>query len=108
MEIFYKNGNTKDCKFFKQSQTCTNKKWNVIESESKSCYSNEDPKKNLTKSIESSLGGYSDAYILVTGKIAVRRTIAAIPNFDCWKLNLAVEKKLKQPLIAATQFLFKN
>ena len=47
------------------------KKWYVIDSESKSGYSDEDPIKFLTKSIESSLYNYSDAYILVTGNIAV-------------------------------------
>ena len=33
--------------------------------------------KLLTKSIESSLSDYSDAYILVTGNIAVTKTVAA-------------------------------
>ena len=32
--------------------------------------------KLLTKSIESSLSDYSDAYILVTGNIAVTKTVA--------------------------------
>ena len=48
-----------------------NKKWYVIDSESRSNYSHDDPIKFLTKSIESSLCDYSDAYILVTGNIAV-------------------------------------
>ena len=39
-------------------------------------YSHHDPIKFLSKSIESSLCNYSDAYILVTGDIAVTRTIA--------------------------------
>ena len=47
-----------------------------IDSESKGKYSHHDPIKFLTKSIESSLCDYSDAYILVTGNIAVTRTIA--------------------------------
>ena len=47
------------------------KKWYVIDSESKGNYSHENPIKFLTKSIESSLCDYSDAYILVTGNIAV-------------------------------------
>ena len=47
------------------------KKWYVIDSESKSNYSHPDPIKFLTKSIESSLCDYSDAYILVTGNINV-------------------------------------
>ena len=39
------------------------KKWYVIDSESKSRSSHEDPIRFLTKSIESSLCDYSDAYI---------------------------------------------
>ena len=46
------------------------KKWYVIDSESKGNYSQDDPIKFLTKSLESSLCDYSDAYILVTGNIA--------------------------------------
>ena len=45
------------------------KKWYVIDSESKGNYSHPNPIKFLTKSIESSLCDYSDAYILVTGNI---------------------------------------
>ena len=47
------------------------KKWYVIDNESKGNYSHHDPIKFLTKSIESSLCDYSDAYILVTGNINV-------------------------------------
>ena len=69
------NGNTKYCKFIKwhwqwKLKIC-NKKWYVIDSESKGNYSHHDPIKFLTKSIESSLCDYSDAYILVTGNITV-------------------------------------
>ena len=46
------------------------KKWYVINSESKSNYSHKNPINVLTKSIESNIFGYSDAYILVTGNIA--------------------------------------
>ena len=60
------------------------KKWYVRDSESKGSYSHHDPTKFLTKSIESSLCDYSDAYILVTGNIT------ATPNN------------------AATQVVFKN
>ena len=60
------------------------KKWYIIDSESKGNYSHENPIKFLTKSIESSLCDYSDAYILVTGNIT------ATPNN------------------AATQVVFKN
>ena len=49
-------------------------KWFVIDSESKSGYLHEDPINFYTKSIESSLCDYSDAYVLVTGNIAVVRT----------------------------------
>ena len=54
------------------------KKWYVIDSEPKGNYSHHDPIKFLTKSIESSLYDYSDAHILVTGDIAVTRTITAV------------------------------
>ena len=47
------------------------KRWYVIDSESKSGSSHEDLIKFLTKSIESTLCDYSDAYILVTGNITV-------------------------------------
>ena len=47
------------------------KKLYVIDSESKGNYSYHDLIKLLTKSIELSLCDYSDAYILVTGNIAV-------------------------------------
>ena len=62
-------------------------------------YSHHNPIKLLTKSIESSLYDYSDAYILVTGNIAVTRTIAAAAGNPVQR---------KQPLTAATQVLFKN
>ena len=44
---------------------------NVIYSEWKCNYSHENPIKFLISSLESSLRNYSDAYILVTGKITV-------------------------------------
>ena len=47
------------------------KQWYVIDSETKSEYSHHNPIKFLTKRIESSCCDYSDAYILVTGDIAV-------------------------------------
>ena len=58
--------------------------WYIIDSESKGNYSQNDEIKLLTRSIESSLCDYSDAYILVTGNIT------ATPN------------------TAATQVVFKN
>ena len=47
------------------------KKWYVIDRESKGNYSSKNPIKFQTNSLESSLCDYSDAYILVTGNIAV-------------------------------------
>ena len=53
------------------------KKWYLIDNESKGSYSHYDPINFLTKSIESSICDYSDAYILVTRNIAVTRRTAA-------------------------------
>ena len=53
------------------------KTWYVIDGESKGKYSHHDPINFLRKSIESNLCHYSDAYILVTGDIAVKRRNAA-------------------------------
>ena len=53
------------------------KTWYVIDSESKGNFSQHDPIKFLTKSIESCLCDYSDAYILVTGNTAVTPNNAA-------------------------------
>ena len=99
LQTSYKNGSSKNCKFIKQSwerifKNC-NKKWYIVESESKGAYS----KGNPIKSIESSLCDYSDAYVLVTANIAVTRTIAAAGN-DPVKNN--------EPLIAVAQVAFKN
>ena len=49
------------------------KKWYVTDSESKGAYSHENTINFATKSIESSLCDYSDAYILVTRNIAVKK-----------------------------------
>ena len=75
------------------------KKWYIIDSESNGNYSHHNPIKFLTKSIESSLCDYSDAYILVTWAAAVTRTTAAEGDNPL---------KRKQPLSAATQVAFKN
>ena len=75
------------------------KKWYVNDSESKGSYSHHDPIKFLTKSIESSLCYYSDAYILVTRNIAITRAIAAAGNNPIQK---------NKALTAATQVAFKN
>ena len=47
------------------------KKWCVIDSETKANYSHENPIEFLTNSFESSVCDYLDAYVLVTGDIAV-------------------------------------
>ena len=60
-----------------KTQNLQQKKWYVIDSESKGNYSHENPIKFLTSSLESSLCDYSDAYILVTGNISVKRRNAA-------------------------------
>ena len=76
------------------------KKWYVIDSESKSNYSLENPIKFLTSLLKSNLCDYSDAYILVTGNIIVTRTIAAAAGGG--------NPQRKQSLDAATQVVFKN
>ena len=48
------------------------KKLYIIDSETKGGYSHHDPVKFLTKSIQSSLCDYSDAYVLVNGDFAVK------------------------------------
>ena len=70
------------------------KKWDVIDSESKGLYSHKNAIKFLTSSLESSLCDYSDAYILVTGNIAVveadDNTRVAFENcaqFRRWRTN---------------------
>ena len=70
------------------------KKCYIIDSESKGNYSQNDEIKFLTRSIESSLYDYSDAYILVTGNISVKRRNAA----DTADIALG----------AITQVIFKN
>ena len=73
--------------------------WYAIDSESKGNYSDHDPIKFLTKSIESSLCNYSDAYILATGYITVTRTIAAGGGNPVQR---------KQSLTAVTKVIIKN
>ena len=53
------------------------KKWYIIDSKSNGNYSQNDKIKFLTRSIESSLCDYSDAYILVTGNITATTNNAA-------------------------------
>ena len=70
------------------------KKLYIIDSESKGNYSQNDEIKVLTRSIESSLCDYSNAYILVTGNITVKRINAP----DTADIALG----------AITQVIFKN
>ena len=58
-------------------QNLQQKKWYIIDSESKGNYLPDNEIKFLTSSLESSLCDYSDAYILVTGNITVKRRNAA-------------------------------
>ena len=53
------------------------KKWYIIDSQSNDNYSQNDEIKFLTRSIESNLCDYSDAYILVTGNITATPNNAA-------------------------------
>ena len=76
------------------SQNLQQKKWYVIDSESKGNYSHPNP---IIKSIEPSLCDYSDAYILVTGNITIARTIAYA------SAAAGNDAQRKQPLDAATQ-----
>ena len=68
------------------------KKFYVIDSETKGNYSQENPIKFLTSSLESSLCGYSDAYVLVTGNIAV---VGADNNTKVAFKNCALFKKCR-------------
>ena len=70
------------------------KKWYIIDSESKGNYLPDNEIKFLTSSLESSLCDYSDAYILVTGNIAVKRRNTTDTD------DIALD--------AATQVAFKN
>ena len=74
-----------------QNSKFVTRKWYVIDSESNGNYSKGEPIKFLTKSLESSLCDYSDAYILVTGNITAAPNNAAtqvvfkncVPFKDC-------------------------
>ena len=80
-------------------QNLQQKKWYIIDSESNGNYSKDEEIKFLTRSIESNLCDYSDAYILVTGNITVTRIIAAAAGGNVQR---------KQPLNAATQVVFED
>ena len=59
------------------------KKWYIIDSESNGNYSQNDEIKFLTRSIESSLCDYSDAYILVTGNITPNNAVTQVTFKNC-------------------------
>ena len=52
-----------------KTQNLQQQKWYIIDSKTSNACSEDNPMKFLTKSIESSLCDYSDAYILVAGNI---------------------------------------
>ena len=68
-----------------KTQNLQQKKWYVIDSESKGNYSDENEIKSLTSSLESNLCDYSDAYILVIWNINVTggdaNTKVALKNY---------------------------
>ena len=74
-------------------QSLQQKKWYVIDNDSKGNYSKDEPIKFLTKSLESSLCDYSDAYVLVTRNITVKRRNAA--NTDVITLNAVTQVAFK-------------
>ena len=75
LQTSYKNGKQKIANLLNSSENeyskLATKKWYIIDSETKGNYSHENPIKFLTSSLESSLWDYSDAYVLVTGNIAI-------------------------------------
>ena len=79
---------------------CATKKWCFIGSETKGNYSHENPINFFTSSIESNFCNYSGAYNLVTGNIAVIRTITAA--------NAGAKPQRKQEFTVATQVAFKK
>ena len=78
----------------KNSKFATKKWQNVIDSKTSDAYSEDDPIKFLTKSVELSLCDYSDAYILVTENI----TSGGSDTNDAFK-NSAPFRKCKTEII---------
>ena len=74
-------------------QSLQQKKWYAIDNDSKGNYSKDEPIKFLTKSLESSFCDYSDAYVLVTQNITVKRRNAA--NTDVITLNAVTQVAFK-------------
>ena len=78
-----------------KTQNLQQQKWqNVIDSKTSGTYSEDDPIKFLTKSVELSLCDYSDAYILVTENITSRGN----DTNDAFK-NSALFRKCKTEII---------
>ena len=81
LSISYKRGNAKIVKFLNSSENEYSKfetrKWYIIDNETKGSYSHHDSIKLLIWSLESTLCDYYDAYILVTGDIAIKKRNAA-------------------------------
>ena len=86
-----------------ESSKLATKKWYVIDCESNDNYSKDAEIKFLTRSIESNLCDYSDAYILVTGNITVTRIIAVPAGSP-----VGTQPQSKQVLTEHTQIVFKN
>ena len=82
------------------------KRWYIIDSESKGNYSHENPIKFLTKSIESSLCDYSDAYILVTGNINITNgdNITKVAFKNCAPFKKC-RKKLNEPFVDNAEYI---
>ena len=70
------------------------KKWYVIDSESNGNYSKDEEIKFLTRSIESSLCDYSDAYILVTGNIITTPNNNATQVVLVYHLKIVEQKSM--------------
>ena len=72
----YNNGNTKIVNLLddtgNENTKFVTKKWYVIDNESKGNYSSTSSIKFQINSLQTSLCDYSDAYILVTGNIAIK------------------------------------
>ena len=66
-------------------QNLQQKKWYIIDSESKGNYLPDNEIKFLTSSLEANLCDYSDEYILVTGSIRITRGIenTKVPFKNC-------------------------
>ena len=84
----------------------TTKKWYIIDSESNGNYSQNDEIKFLTRSIESSLCDYSDAYILVTGNsTATPNNAATQVVFENWAPFEKCRTEINETFVNETDFI---